>query len=397
MRSRFILAWLLLFLACSPQPVRQVYLTDGEQAISIQVENTLPRSWLERAGLRLASGDRLLLHGLPISPDQPIDIQGNVHLQIRRAHTITLESGEGTYTFRSAAATLGEALREQGYHLYVADRCFPPLSTSLEGDLQVSCRFSRPITIEVGDRILEWRTAAVTVGEALAEAGLPLLGLDFSEPPADAALPADGRIRLHRVWESVQINQKSIPFKTEFVASADLELDQQQMLRPGEEGISMERVRIRYQDGQEISRQIEAEAIIRPPKNRVIGYGTKVVVRTAVIDGVRIEYWRAVRMYATSYSPCRSVPGRCYPNTASGKPVQRGVVAVILPWYQIMRGQPLYIPGYGRATIEDVGGGIPGRLWIDLGFSDAEYEPWHQWVTVYFLTPVPANILYLLE
>ncbi|MFN3741476.1 MAG: G5 domain-containing protein [Anaerolineales bacterium] len=394
---RLLITFLLLFLACSPRQVPRAYLLDGEQVIAIQAEASPPRAWLEKAGLPLNDGDRLLLHGLPISPDQSISVAGEVHLQIRRAHTITLRTESGQSTFRSAAETIGEALREQGYALYAADRCLPSLSTPLERDLQVTCRFSRPITIEIGNRVLTRRTAAATVGEALAEAGMPLLGLDFSEPPAEAMLPADGHIRLHRVWETVQINQKSIPFTTEFVASADLELDQQQMLRPGEEGVSMGRVRIRYQDGEEVSRRVEAETIIRAPQNRLIGYGTKVVIRTAVVDGVTIEYWRAVRMYATSYSPCRSAPDRCYPYTASGKPVQRGVVAVILPWYQIMRGQPLYIPGYGRATIEDVGGGIPGRLWIDLGFSDADYEPWHQWVTVYFLTPVPANILYILE
>lgn len=54
-----------------------------------------------------------------------------------------------------------------------------------------------------------------------------------------------------------------------------------------------------------------------------------------------------------------------------------------------MKGWPLYVPGYGIATVEDVGGGIPGRYWIDLGFTDYDIVSWHQWVTVYFLTPVP--------
>jgi 3D (Asp-Asp-Asp) domain-containing protein len=62
-----------------------------------------------------------------------------------------------------------------------------------------------------------------------------------------------------------------------------------------------------------------------------------------------------------------------------------------------MQGQPVYIPGYGHATVEDVGGGIPGRFWIDLGYSDNDYEAWGDWVTVYFLTPVPQNVVYILE
>jgi hypothetical protein len=66
-------------------------------------------------------------------------------------------------------------------------------------------------------------------------------------------------------------------------------------------------------------------------------------------------------------------------------------------WYLAMQGQPLYIPGYGFASVEDVCGGCVGRPWIDLGFSDHDFEPWHAGVTVYFLTPVPANVIYVLE
>lgn len=159
----------------------------------------------------------------------------------------------------------------------------------------------------------------------------------------------------------------------------------------------MQRIRIRYEDGQEISRVAEDETLVRPPQTRVLAYGTKIEVKTATVDGVQIEYWRAVPMYATSYSPCRSGTDRCYPGTASGQTLRKGMVAVRYSWYLNMQGQRLYIPGYGFATVEDVCGGCVGRPWIDLGFSDNNFEPWHNWVTVYFLTPVPSNVVPVLE
>jgi 3D (Asp-Asp-Asp) domain-containing protein len=112
---------------------------------------------------------------------------------------------------------------------------------------------------------------------------------------------------------------------------------------------------------------------------------------------VTIEYWRAVQMYATSYSPCRSGGDRCYPGTSSGKTLQKGMVALRYSWYLAMGGQALFIPGYGFATVEDVCGGCVGKPWIDLGYSDDDYVPWSSWVTVYFLTPVPATIIYVLN
>ena len=63
-----------------------------------------------------------------------------------------------------------------------------------------------------------------------------------------------------------------------------------------------------------------------------------------------------------------------------------------------MQGQRLYVPGYGFGVIGDIGAGYPdGRPFIDLAYSDDDFVGWHQWVTVYFLTPVPASIIYVLQ
>ncbi len=102
-------------------------------------------------------------------------------------------------------------------------------------------------------------------------------------------------------------------------------------------------------------------------------------------------------MYATSYSPCRSGGDGCHSGTSSGKSLRKGMVALRPDLYRSMQGQRLYIPGYGFASVEDVCGGCKGKPWIDLGYSDSDYQPWSQSVTVYFLTPVPANIPYDLQ
>jgi hypothetical protein len=195
----------------------------------------------------------------------------------------------------------------------------------------------------------------------------------------------------------MQLAQKPIPFESELQASADVPLDQTQILQPGEPGLNVQRIRIRYEDGEEISRLTEDETLVRPPKKRVLAYGTKVEVKSAVVDGVNIEYWRAVQMWATSYSPCRSGTDECHSGTSSGKSLKKGMVGLRQSWYLSMQGQPLYIPGYGYASVEDVCGGCVGKPWIDLGFSDHDFEPWHSWVTVYFLTPVPSNVIHVLE
>ncbi|MGC8856647.1 MAG: G5 domain-containing protein [Anaerolineae bacterium] len=397
--KRLFWLWLgLVLLACQPQiPHPTLLILDGEKVYRLKGAPGTPADALAQVGIRLEAEDRLLLNGKPVALDQPLGQDNSPTLQVRRAFTVTVHTPEGERSLRSAAFTVGEALHQAGFELYASDAIDPPAETALLPGMTIHYTPSRPLTVQVGGQMLHIRSSAETVGAALARAGIPLIGLDSSQPSESEALPADGQIRLIRVSEAVVLAQKSIPFESEFQASANLALDQQEILQPGQAGLSVSRIRIRYEDGQEVSRQTEAETLVRAPQKRIIGYGTKVEIKTATVDGVTFEYWRAVRMYATSYSPCRSAPGRCYPNTASGKPVKKGVVSVVYRWYVAMRGQPLYIPGYGYATIEDVGGGIPGRLWIDLGYSDDDYQQWGQWVTVYFLTPVPANILYVLD
>jgi 3D (Asp-Asp-Asp) domain-containing protein len=203
-----------------------------------------------------------------------------------------------------------------------------------------------------------------------------------------------------RVSESVQLVQKPIPFETETISSPDVELGTQEIAQPGQEGLAIARTRIRYEDGQEVSRTVEDEIVVRPPQTRIVNTGTKIVVNTTTVGGETVEYWRAYEMYATIYSPCNSGTGGCSYGTASGLKAGKGVVAVDPSMYSYLQGARIYVPGYGYAVIGDVGGGyliedligVSRYRWIDLGFNDNNIVDMSGWLTVYFLAPAPASI-----
>jgi hypothetical protein len=71
---------------------------------------------------------------------------------------------------------------------------------------------------------------------------------------------------------------------------------------------------------------------------------------------------------------------------------------MVYSWYLAFGFDKLYIPGYGFATVGDVGGGDPSKnpYWVDLGWTDESYQPMVGWTTVYFLAPVPQNLVYVL-
>jgi resuscitation-promoting factor RpfB len=354
----------------------------------------LPSDILAAAGLRLFPADRLWADGMPVST--PLSRLEHVphRLRLERGQTLTIsQPAAGTMVIHSSASTLGEALIDAGCSLREGDSVVPQAQTPLAGLASADYLAARPIHITVDGLKLEAMASGPTVGQALEQAGIPLAGLDRSEPAASEILPSGGEVTVTRVREDVLVEQVPVPPTTKPEYSAELELDTRKVLDPGAYGMQAKRVRVRYEDGVEVSRVAEGEWRAIEPKERVVAYGTKIVLRTLSTEYGPIQYYRTVTVYATSYSPCRSGASRCLYYTSSRMPVQRGVIAVRYAWYLALGfGIPVYIPGYGTATIEDIGGGFPDRYWIDLGYSDEDWVEWGEYTTLYFIAPVPPDV-----
>lgn len=369
---------------------------NGDELTTISSTERRPANLLLLADIPLYPFDSLAADGQPASLDTLLPPASRHTLQYRQAVPLHYSNGGFSMDFYSSALTVGAALWEQGIQVKPGDALDPPFNTPLDKPITVFHQHGRELTVIDSGVHKIIRSSASTVGNVLLDAGLSLQGLDYCDPAEDQLVPANGIIKLIRVREEVLLNQTPIPNSIEYQADANTELDHQTVIDSGEYGLKIQQIRIRYEDGEEVSRQAESEWIAREPRPQIIGYGTKVVIRTAQVDGLNLEYWRSVTVYATSYSPCRSGVNECLDRTANGMKVEQGVVGVIRSWYDQMNGQQIYIPGYGSAIIADIGGGIAGKHWIDLAYSDADYVAWHSNVTIYFLTPVPANIPWIL-
>ena len=313
-----------------------------------------------------------------------------VHITIHRAVPFTLhEDGQAT-TFYTTAATVGEALRRVGLTLYLADGIEPGLGERMSARLHIHVDRSVPVAVQVDGRTLRTRTHRERVDEVLADLHIILTGQDYTVPALDAPLEEGGTVRVVRVSERFLIEQEPIPFEMVWQPDPDLEIDYQRLLQDGARGILERRVRIRYEDGYEVAREVEDEYVAVPPTTKIMGYGTKIVVRTLATSSGPIEYWRVIRMLATSYSAATagtSPSSPWYGHTRTGMKMGYGIVAVD-PRVVNLRSQ-VYVPGYGVGYAGDTGGAIKGRR-IDLGYDDDNLVLWYRWVDVYLLTPVPS-------
>jgi 3D (Asp-Asp-Asp) domain-containing protein len=265
--------------------------------------------------------------------------------------------------------------------------------------MRIYIQRSTPVNIIVDGRTIKTRTHRETVGAVLAQAGVALMGQDFSRPPGDQVITADNAIEVVRVREAIEIEQALIPFETNWVPDPDLEIDRQEIRESGTTGVIKTRTRIRYENGQESWREIEDEWLDQEPRHREIAYGTNIVIRTLETGTGSVEYWRKIPMVVTAYSAATSGKAPDHPRygiTRSGLQAGFGIVAVDPKVVPLLTD--LYIPEYGRAIAGDTGGLIQGKR-VDLGYEDDQLPAsLYEWRDVYILTPVPspAQIRYVL-
>ena len=350
-----------------------------------------PADILAAAGFDLLPGDRVWVNGKRLDDAGLVPNERPDHIRVEKVMAIPIVVDGVRQEMYSAAPTLGEALWENGFSLHEGDRLIPDVNTSLDEVELAVFDHARPIIVEVDGHEIHTLAAGETVGEALAQAGITPTGLDIIKPHENQPIPEDGRIEVVRVIEEVIVEMEPLLFDDVIQPAPDLEIDTIQVIEQGTYGVLANRIRVRSENGVEVSRDVEDAWEAVAPSPRVLGYGTKIVIRTLSTPYGTIQYWRAIPVYQTSYSPCNLGVDYCGEITASGKRLQHGMVGVIRSWYNMMRGWPVYVPDYGTATIEDIGAGIPGKDWVDLAYTDEEYVIKYGWTTLYFLTPVPPS------
>ena len=350
-------------------------------------------------GLRLYPGDHLNWNGTNLRPDFNISGIKDLDLRLERADVFTLiteESPEGK-TAHGSGTTVFDALLSAGVRVGKNMMVIPDGDMPFKPGMSIEVLPLRDLLISRSGSLTTVISAGATVGEALARAGMPLMGSDVSIPAAGERLPDDGRILIIPVSDSFTMNAEIIRKETDWTANENLDLDDTQLLSEGRNGLRGTFTRIRKENGETVLTETSDETVLVQPVNDKREYGTKINVRTIDTPEGPLEYYRAVKVYATSYSPCRSGTSGCITGTASGMKVQKGVIAVTSSWYNRYGGQSVYVPDYGKAIIADVGGGIPGRIWIDLAYEDDNFESWSRETTLYFLTPVPTDMVWVLQ
>ena len=360
----------------------EIWMAGAQNPTEITVSDLIAANWLQEAGVRLYPGDSIIYSGVKIAPDFRLPVGQGQSLVYRMALPVTVNSPQGQYTFYTSAPTLGQALWEQGISLSASDTVSLPLETPIDQALAVEIYTAKSLTIRIGASALEVSSAAATVGEALADAGVALQELDYSRPAEDQPLPEDGIIQVVRVSEETLLEESAIAFSEERIGDTDMYLGEEEVRQTGVNGVQVSSLRVRYENDEEISRAVEQEWVSVAPVSQIVAYGTTANVQRSADNNCLVDYYLAKEVEVHSYLDTGSP-------TASGEWPRFGTIAVSPEWYSILAGYSICVPGYGVGTVLDTCGACIGNDLIDVFYPTAEYIPWNKTLTVYFMTPIP--------
>lgn len=371
---------------------REVTLTINGIQQTLQTPFEYPLDILENADFTLSLSDQIWLDGTTATLETlPVWTVPVTHIEIRQPINLTIIDDGVESTISTTADTIGDALFDEGFTLYLTDTISPPTDTIITQDMQISIDRALPIQLVVDGVTVEARSNVSTVNDVLIEMNAPLFGLDYAIPSGDTPITKDMTIEIIRVTEEVIVTTETLPYETTYQADSNMNLDHRATVQAGKNGEQETRTRIRYEDGIEVSRNHDSTTINSSPINEVIAYGTNIILKPIETPQGTRQYWRTFRVYATSYYP-EALGGDDI--TAIGAKLKKGVIGAdphIIPWRTEM-----YVAGYGIGMMADTGGPRSSPYWIDLGYSNEDWVAWHEYVDVYLLAPVPDEINYLL-
>jgi len=162
---------------------------------------------------------------------------------------------------------------------------------------------------------------------------------------------------------------QSVAYNTVKRLNSSLEAGETVTVREGEEGVKEVSYRVKYENGKEISREAVSEQIIKAPVDKIVEYGSKNASPDAPVNTGLLNYKYVIECNATAYDMSPEENGGYAGQTATGVPLDKGVIAVdpkVIPL-----GSRVYVEAldgswsYGYAVAADTGGAIKGNR-VDL-------------------------------
>jgi uncharacterized protein YabE (DUF348 family) len=248
---------------------------DKTVTVAVDGEAREVRSFARTVGDVLEREDiKIDQHDL-VSPDLESSVKDGQTIVVRYGRLLTLSIDGKQRKVWVTAKSVDEALdqlgiRAEGAQLSASRSARIPLA-----GLALELRSPKAVAVLVDGRRRTFETTALTVREALAEAGITVDRDDQVGPSIDSRLTDGTLIKIVRVKSGTVVETYEIPFKTTRKADSSMEKGQERVLRKGSAGARQTTFRVVYKDGKLVQRQPLTTRVTEQPVTKIVAYGTK--------------------------------------------------------------------------------------------------------------------------
>jgi resuscitation-promoting factor RpfB len=250
-----------------------VSLAVDDQVSEISTRGATVADVLEAADLEVGEHDSLV-------PSADTKVEDGDKVVLRRGRPLQLVVDGDERTVWVTALSVDEALqqldlRQDGLAVSASRSRRIPLD-----GLSLEVRTPKNATIAVDNQQLPVTSAAATVGDALAEAGIALGEQDRVTPAVTDPMTEGLAVTVQRVSTEQTTAEVAVPFGTERREDPELAKGTTKTLQAGKNGLVRRTTVVTYVDGAVESRQVVAEEQLTAPVTRILAVGTKPVART---------------------------------------------------------------------------------------------------------------------
>ncbi len=310
-----------------------VMINDNGSEFTVLTDEDDVNEILDQAGISLNSNDK-------------VDISSFIagtggEIVINRLNTIYVLSGDDETMTQHAvySSTVEDAMIEANEDI---DGCILnyDLDAPVENGMVVSINHTMTITVEYNGEKRQVLTSSGTVEKAIGLAGFHLASNNTTSPALDKKLSDGMKIKIHTVETKTVTETEVLEYSTKKVKSTTLENGKTKVKTKGQNGKKEVVYEITYIDGEEDSRTVVSENVLKEPVEEVVEVGTAKFDTTP--NGVKskngFSVGQTINGVYTHYCACVKCCGKSNGITASGLKVHNGMVN---PYYVALNWLPL--------------------------------------------------------
>lgn len=337
---------------------------NGDERV-LKTHATTVQDVLDEADISLKSKDYLF-------PSKDSRVTDNLKVVWKSAKQVQLSTVNEEKTIWTTAMTVKEFLKEQNITINEHDQVKPKTSTVLQKGMNVVVNKAFPLTLNDGGVVKEVWSTSTTVADFLKQQRITLAELDRIEPGLDSTVSENGVVNVIRVEKVTDVVEEPLSFAVVTQKDENLNKGSEKILTPGQEGLISREYEITKENGQEVSRTVLNETVLKDKVDQVVAVGAKEIAEIASRGG---ESGREMYVTATAYTASCS---GCSGTTATGLNLHANPNAKVIAVDPrvIPLGSKVYVEGYGYAVASDTGGAIKGNK-IDVFISSKQAA--YQW------------------